>query len=146
MGIDIKAQTANIWGSGDQRWSATNVETIGKSVVGVLERPAETKNRFVWVESFNTSQNEIVAALEKTTGKKWEVNKVKTADQIKKGRELAAKGEFAGIALLIVATIFTEDVDPGANFSKSKKIDNDLLGLPKEDLQTTVEEIVKEFS
>ena len=146
LGIDLKAQTANIWGSGDQRWSTTNVETVGKSVVGVLERPAETKNRFVWVESFSTSQNDVVAALEKTTGKRWQVNKVKTADQIKTGNELVAKGESAGIALLIIGAIFTEDVDTGADFSKSRKIDNDLLGLPKEDLQTTIQEIVKDFS
>ena len=104
----------------------------------MLLHPAETKNRYVWIESFRTSHNDVLAALEESTGKKWEVKHVKAAEQIKLGRDLLSKGSIMqGIPLLIVGSILNADVDTGADFSKTRKLDNDVLGLPKESLQST---------
>lgn len=144
LGFDIKSRTATIWDSGAKKWSTANLPTVGKAVVGVLSHPAETKNRYVWIESFCVSQNEVLAALEKATGEKWQINKVATEDQIREGREGMAKGVPMAIGKLIVGAILIDDEDAVMDFSKTAPLDNEVLGLPKEDLQTAVDAIVKE--
>ncbi len=84
----------------------------------------------------------MLAALERATNTKWEVEQVKSSDMIQKGRELLPQG-FAGIALLILGAFFNANVDTGSDFTKHQQLDNDLLGLPKEDVQTVVESVVK---
>ena len=144
LGFDLKNHTATIWDKGDVYCSASNLSTIGKATASVLLHPAETKNRYVWIESFRISQNEVLAALEKSTGKKWEVKHVKAADQIQLGRDLLSKGSIMqGLVLLIVGSIINADVDTGSDFSKTRKLDNDLLGLPKESLQSSIDAAVK---
>lgn len=112
-------------------------------MAGVLSHPEETKNRHVWIQSFNVRQNDILAALEKATGTKWQVNHVDSDEQIKIGNELMQQGDWNGFGKLIVAVIFNGKVDCGSDFTKAAKLDNDLLGLPKEDLQDAVDAIVK---
>lgn len=111
-------------------------------MAGVLLHPEETKNRYVYIQSFNVSQNDILAALEKATGTKWQVNHVDSDERIKTGKDLLQKGDFKGVGLLIVAANFNGKVDVGSDFTKAAKLDNDLLGLPKEDLQASVDTIV----
>lgn len=142
-GFDLKTHTATIWDNGNAVWSTTNLATVGKAVAGVLLHPEETKNRHVWVQSFKVSQNDTLAALEKATGTKWQVNHVDSDEQIKIGNELMKKGDFTGFGMLIIAAIFNGKVDVGADFTKVAKLDNELLGLPEEDLQATIDAVVK---
>ncbi|KAI9792842.1 MAG: hypothetical protein M1816_001574 [Peltula sp. TS41687] len=142
-GFDLKSHTATIWDKGETVWSTSNLATIGRAVVGVLLHPEETKNRYVYVQSFNVSQNDVLAALEKASGARWRVNHVDSDEQIKIGNELMQKGDFNGAGLLIVAAVFNGKVDVGSDFTKIAKLDNDLLGLPKEDLQESVDVVVK---
>jgi nucleoside-diphosphate-sugar epimerase len=142
-GFDLKTHTATVWDNGTNVWSATNLATVGKAVVSVLLRPEETKNRHSFIQSFNVSQNDVLAALEKATGTKWQVNHVDSDERTKTGNELIKQGDFTGFPLLILAVILNGKVDVGSDFTKVAKLDNDLLGLPKEDLQATIDAIVK---
>ena len=36
-----------------------------------MQNPEITENQYIYVESFTVTQNEVLGALEKTTGKKW---------------------------------------------------------------------------
>ncbi len=143
-GFDLKSRKATIWDSGNGYWSATNLASVGQAVVGVLLHPEETKNRYVWIESFRTSQNETLAALEKATGEKWTVKHVKCAEQIEEGREAYRKGDPNWFMQLIIGALFNEELDVGADFSKFAKLDNELLGVPTEDIQATVDAVVQE--
>lgn len=142
--FDLKTHTATIWDGGDVRFSTTNIAAVGKAVVGALANADRTKDRYIFTQSFCITQNQVLQALEKSTGKKWEVKHVKSADMIKDGKEKMSKGDLSGIALLIMGCILNGDVDVGGNLEKSEGIDNELVGLPKEeDLQATVDAIVR---
>ncbi len=45
---------------------------------------------------------------------------------------------------LIIGALFNEELDVGADFSKFAKLDNELLGVPTEDIQATVDAVVQE--
>ncbi|KAI9827897.1 MAG: hypothetical protein M1826_006203 [Phylliscum demangeonii] len=144
-GLDLKKHTATIWDGGDKRWSASTMSTIGLSVVGVLTHLPETKNRYVRIQSFSGSQNEVLAVLEKASGKTWSRTDVDALKEAADGREKIAKGDWSGLLHTILAVLMNRQVDCGGELSKDGKLDNELLGLPKEDLQPITEAVFHEL-
>lgn len=110
-------------------------------MAGILSHPAETANKSIYVASFTPTQNEILSVLEEATGEKWTVQKISTADAKIQGFEALGKGDMTGIVGVLMAS--TYGPGNGNDFSKDADLSNDLLGLPKEDLKTVTEAIVK---
>ncbi|KAI7782141.1 Isoflavone reductase-like protein [Diaporthe eres] len=65
--------TATLVDGGNTRFTTSNVSQIGRAKISVLEHSAETKNQLVCVESFTTTQDEVLAALQKAPGQDWKV-------------------------------------------------------------------------
>lgn len=121
-------------------FSATNVSTAAAAVVAILSSAEkETRDRWVNIESFATSQAEIVAALEKVTGEKWAVKETSMEEQLVGAREMFDKGEVLGAFYRWILAILVS----GDEECRFKSLDNELLGLKKEDLMETVEKIVR---
>jgi hypothetical protein len=93
---DLAARTATIWDDGNSVFTLTNAEKLGRLVVAVLEHPEATANKNLYVTSVQTSQNDILSALEKTTGSKWTVTKATTEKEISERVEKLGKGDFTG--------------------------------------------------
>ena len=74
--FDLKARLARIYGSGDEQWTGTTLSTIGLAVSRTLQRPEETRNKFIYIYSISTSQNQVLEALRTVTGVPWEVDRV----------------------------------------------------------------------
>ncbi|KAI9831847.1 MAG: hypothetical protein M1826_002879 [Phylliscum demangeonii] len=144
LGLDLKKHTASIWDGGDTTWSATMLPSIGQSIVGVLTHLSETKNRYVRIQSFSTSQNQILAVLEKVSGKTWPRTEVDALKAAAGGREKIAKGDWSGAPATILAYLMNRHVDCGCDFSKSGKLDNELLGVPAENMQQITEALYHE--
>ena len=137
LGFDFKEHTATIYDSGDAKTDLTLLSTIGKATGSVLEHAAETANKYVCINSFFVSQNEILAALEKTSGKKWETTEITIAEANKIGKEKLGKGDFSGIVPLISSLAFS-----GHEWVHQYGSDNQMLGLTQEeDLETVVAKI-----
>jgi len=68
FGTDMANHKPTIWDSGDVKFSTTTRATIGKAVAAVLAQPEKTANQFLFISSFEITQNERVASLEKATG------------------------------------------------------------------------------
>ncbi|KAL8932110.1 MAG: hypothetical protein Q9211_006523 [Gyalolechia sp. 1 TL-2023] len=141
LGFDLKSHSATIFDSGDSQVNFTTLPTVGQGVAAVLSNPAETANRYIYIQSVKASQNQILAALEKSTGKKWNVSKRTTAEASQTGGEKLAKGDMSGIADLIVGGIYSGA--PGADYAASRKLDNDLLGLKQAPVEELVDRLVK---
>ena len=109
---------------------------MGNAVVAVLSKPDETANQFLYIDSFTTTQNEILAELEKATGKKWKVTESTTEAAAKEGQELFSKGDFSGLLLLLKVIMLGEGY--GSDFTKDAGLANEKLGLPKQGLAETV--------
>jgi hypothetical protein len=46
--------------SGNQPFNACDMATIGLAVIGVLQTPAETANKYITITSHKSTQNEVL--------------------------------------------------------------------------------------
>jgi len=75
--VNLKEHTATIWDSGNTRFSAANMDDIADAVVSLITDSSARKkhlNQTVYVSSIQTTQNELLAAAEEVTGKKFKVD------------------------------------------------------------------------
>ena len=98
-------------------------------------------NRYLFTASHTHSSNEVLAAFEKATGRKWDVTHVNGEEETKKGQELFAKGEISGGYTLILTSTFTSGY--GSDFTTEAELDNELLGLPEEKLEDSMAALLK---
>ena len=143
LGYDIKNKKAVIYDDGNHYNDMTVLSTIGKAVAGILQHPAETANRYIHINSFRVTQNQVLAALEKVTGgAKWEVEKKSSAEASKKGNEMLTQGNFAGAMPAILGLEYS-----GEDWVDFEKFGlwNEKLGLPKtnEGLEEAVRKVVE---
>jgi hypothetical protein len=142
--FDLKEQKVQLWDKGDARFSTSTRKRIGDAVVAVLTHPEETKNKIVFVNSFTTSQKELLASLEKATGTKWEVETVSSEEEVAAGKEMLKNGNMMGIGAIVKSICFTEGW--GADFEYGGiDLMNGILGLEKENIDEVVSKIVKNF-
>jgi len=135
-GFNAKDKSVTLFDEGEATFSATTLHKIGLSLVKVLKHAEETRNQYVYVSSFNTSQKELLATAKKITGGEWAVTKMKTIDHIAAGREKLAKGDHSGIPMLIQGAIFQASPELGNNVPKG--LWNDILGLEPENFEEVV--------
>lgn len=141
MGHNISEQTALIFNDGNQPWSTTTLTTIGLAVKNAMLIPEETANRYLYIDSFTVSQNQVVASLEKATGKKWQTMHVNAEEQKKEGLEKMARGDFSGAMSLIRYINCVQG--HGGNYIDYEQSANELLLLPKQTLDEVVVEVLK---
>jgi hypothetical protein len=144
IGFDLSTKRATIWDDGNTIFSGVNEEDLGKAVVGVLMHPAETANKFVYVSSLAVSPNEVLAALEKATSSKWNVTHVSTKEKLETAREQLTQGNFAGGFTIVKATVLGNVPGLQQHFEVDEKerLQNDILGVPRADLQKTVDDVL----
>ncbi|EED14992.1 NmrA-like family protein [Talaromyces stipitatus ATCC 10500] len=143
LGFDVSAHTATIWDDGSKVFTLTNADQLGRAVVSVLEHPEKTANKNLYVASAETSQKEILAALEKATGSKFAVTNTTTEKELSEAGEKLSKGDFSGALILVRATSFGSTPGIRANYAKEEELANDLLGLKLESVDETVARVVK---
>ncbi|KAH7392617.1 hypothetical protein BKA66DRAFT_457889 [Pyrenochaeta sp. MPI-SDFR-AT-0127] len=135
-GFNAANKTVTLYDGGKGKFSTTNLYTIGLALVKSLEKPDLTKNQYVYVSSFVTTQLEILAAAEKITGEKWTVTDVSTKDHIKEGQEKLQKGDFSGILNLLQGVTFSVEEDLGDLTPQG--LWNEKLGLPKDNFEDSI--------
>ena len=139
--LDWKSGNPRIFDSGDQLFSATTLASIGLAIVGVLSHPDETKNRAVYVEDIQTSQNRILAIAKKLAPeKKWDPVPTNTEEMKKSSDEKIAKGDFSmGVMYeYLFLSVFGEGFG-----GRMEKTDNKLLGVPGNKTDADIEAILK---
>lgn len=140
FGYNVGKRKVTLYDGGTAKYEATNLPQIGRAVAAIL-KSEETKNRYVYVNSFTISQKEVLAALEKVTGSKFEVSDGTREGLKKSGLERMEAGDMSGVVEAISAQIF--NLNGVNNYSSTKDLWNDKLGLPMESLEDTLREVVK---
>lgn len=141
IGFDLKSKSATIYDAGTTPTNFTLLATTGLATAAILDKPAETANRYVFINSLRTTQNEILSALQTVTHQKWNVKHTTCEEESKLGREKLEKGDWSGIGHVIMGASYSGGK---YDFAKGRELDNELLGLPVgEDLEATVERIVR---
>ena len=134
--IDVPARKAMVLDDGERKFPATRMGTIGRAVACVLQHHEQVANRVVHVQSFAVSQMDVVRALEKELGVKFEVERRPSADWIAEYEPKAAAGDMEAIYAMVLAQALTEERFEGTE----KGLDNDLIGLPQDSFDVAVKE------
>jgi hypothetical protein len=140
LGHDITEQKVLIFNDGKTAWCTTTSSTIGLAVKNALLIPEKTANQYLYINSFTVSQNQVLASLEKATGKKWQATYVDAEEQKKAGLEKMSKGDFSG-AMSLIRYICTVP-GYGGNFAEYERTANELLCLPKQTLDEVVADVL----
>ncbi|KAF1852136.1 isoflavone reductase family protein [Cucurbitaria berberidis CBS 394.84] len=140
LGFNASNKSVEIYDEGKAVFSTTNLHQIGLTLIKALEKADASKNQYVYVSSFQTTQQEVLAVAEKITGSKWTVTKVDATQYLKEGRERFAKGDYSSIPILLRGITFSVEEKLG-DFS-SEGLWNDKLGLPKESLEDTIKDVL----
>jgi hypothetical protein len=146
-GLDPKAHKAKIWDDGNTKVSVSTYNTIGLAVTRILSKPAGTANRTVYISSFETSLNDLLAAYKSATGvSEWDVAYANVEQGIKEAQETSASatdfmGKMRAIGTLALLVGFKRGL--GGDFVAAGLSDNELLELPREDVTETVTRVLK---
>ncbi|UNI15525.1 hypothetical protein JDV02_002051 [Purpureocillium takamizusanense] len=135
--FDLDTRTAQILDGGDIKASASTLRRVAESVVAVLERPDETRNRAVYVQSFCPTQLEVLAALERATGTPWHTQHLDSNAYLERQSRLLAEGNHAAV-VEIVFVLGTVDAD----WTTRDGFAMELLGLRDEKLDDVVAAVV----
>ncbi|KAF3057584.1 hypothetical protein CFAM422_012445 [Trichoderma lentiforme] len=142
MGWEIEEYKATIYDSGDQRYDATNFETVGKAIASVLTHPDITRNQQVYVNSFKVCQNEVIEGVERLLGKKIAISRASSVEIAERGRLTMANGEWQK-GYFDSATGSTHGPWGFCDFGGRSTRWNDVLDIPKDDLETTLKRVLK---
>ena len=141
LGTSLSKHTATIIDSGNVPYYTTTRAQIGRAIASILLKPAETANKYLFITSFITTQNQVVEVCEEVTKEKFELEHVSAEERLKEGKEMLAKGNFGGIGRLWNFWCHGEGRKKGAE----EELANELLGLPKEDMEVVIGEAVEEM-
>ncbi|KAF3941854.1 hypothetical protein ABW19_dt0206704 [Dactylella cylindrospora] len=141
LGFDIPSRKATIYDSGDRPFTTSTLSLVSAAVVSALSNPEETANKYIYVGSFTTTQNEVLSILESATGEKWTVEKASSEEKVAAGRESVA-GRRGSTAIRPLVTAAMYHVKGGGDYESEVGLDNGLLGLQKESLENVVKDVV----
>lgn len=152
LGINVPGHSATIFDGGDIAFEATNLAQIGRTVAAVLapEHLSDTANRYVYVNSFTITQNQMVKAFEAASGKQFTLTQM-SADAFMQGAQEKMRADpehgetwetGARESILLIMINYLKCCE----YSKTKGLWNEKLGLPKESLEDTIKEALAKYS
>jgi len=141
LGTSLSTHTATIIDSGNVRYYTTTRAQIGRAIASILLKPTETANKYLFITSFITTQNQVVKACEEVTKEKFGLEHVSAEERLKEGKEMLAKGDFRGIGRLWNFWCHGEGRKKGVE----EDLANELLELPKENLEVVIREALDEM-
>ena len=139
MGTSVPNHTSTIIDSGNESYITTTIPQIARAIVSVLQKPAETANKYLFVTSFRTTENQTLDTAERTTGQKFEVKKVDAEAWKKEGLEMLQKGDFRAFGRFWGWFLWKDGEGHWA--SGNEITGNELLELPQEDMEVVIKEI-----
>ncbi|KAK8081679.1 NAD(P)-binding protein [Apiospora saccharicola] len=128
---NLKKREINLWDGGDRAFSTTTLAGVGRAVAGVLEHPAETRNRAVFVQEAALSSRDLARYAKQATGGaeqgSWKEHQPSIDELVNAGWAELKKEQpnpDNWVMNFITAAVFGEGY--GAHFEKN---DNELLGV-----------------
>ncbi len=145
FGFNLKEKTALIWENGNTKINTTNIEDIARALVNLLSNPdnlEKAKNTYVYISSFEVTQNQVLQELERATGTTFQVKNVQGDDVKRDAFESLAKGDRNAVGILLQHIACGKE--GLSHFGKLAEEGNALvLPSPQEDLRTTIERVAK---
>ncbi|KAH0421768.1 hypothetical protein CcaCcLH18_13242 [Colletotrichum camelliae] len=140
----ITGPIATLVDGGNTRFTTSTVAQIGRAIISVLKHPSETRNQLVFVESFTTTQREVLNALEKSTRKDWKV-KEETSENVRlDGFKRLGEGDIVGggASVIMALVLGSEALEDHTNVKGGMW--NERLGLGVENVEDVVRNFLKQ--
>lgn len=147
-GFDFENRTVTFIDDGKTRISTSTWPQCGRGIAGLLglkvlpddendRSPclSHFRNRFVYMSSFLVSQQDMLESVLRVTGtsiEDWKINYEPHKERYDSGMADMKKGNRSGFARLLYTRIFYPD--GSGDFETSKLLNNDVLGLSKENV------------
>lgn len=152
FGFDIKNKKVTFFDDGKTVINTSTWNQCGRALAALLSLPenegspavAQWKNKPFYIASFRLSQRDMLDSIHRVTGttdKDWEITHEPSAQRKKDGLEEMKNGIQTGFAKAMYSRIFFPTGD--GDFESSRGLDNELIGLPKEDLDEATKRAVE---
>ncbi|ORY18166.1 hypothetical protein BCR34DRAFT_554323 [Clohesyomyces aquaticus] len=143
--IDLKAHKAVIWDGGNATFRSINMQDIARAVTTLLVNPsarAGATNKHIHISSLETTQNEVLAAVEEVTGTKFEVENLDSDVFYREAEKKIAGGDQTAVVSLLTGIAVSKR--EYCAFGKKADAGNKLLlsNAPKESVKETVERVL----
>ncbi|CAI6331897.1 unnamed protein product [Periconia digitata] len=153
-GIDIKNKKAVFFDDGTVKLNTSTFSLYGKALAALLSLPVtkeadgksaleDWKNKPLFFSSFLVSQRDMLDSVHRfmgTTDNDWTIEHVDSKKRVAEGWETLKQGDRRGF----VRAMYTRTFYPngGGDYQSANGLQNDILGLPEEDLDTATKEAV----
>ncbi len=152
FGFDIKNKKVTFFDDGNTRINVSTWRQCGRALAALLSLPergaspavSQWKNKPFYIASFRVSQRDMLDSIHRVTGttdKDWEITYEPTAQRYKNGIAEMQKGAMTGFAKAMYSRVFFPN--GGGDFESSRGLANDLIGLPREDLDEATKRTVE---
>ncbi|GJJ74336.1 hypothetical protein EMPS_06694 [Entomortierella parvispora] len=155
FGFDAEKRQATFYGDGTVKINTSTWNQCGRAVSALFSLPIQPenendksltlqqfKNKSAYISSFFVSQKDMFASLLRVTGtteKDWTISYEDPKQRYAEGQKEFASGNRAGFGKLLYARMFY----PEGCGDYEAKLNNDLLGLPKEDLDEATKRAIE---
>ncbi|KAG6989869.1 hypothetical protein G7Y79_00062g093470 [Physcia stellaris] len=155
FGFDIQNRKVTFFDDGETKINSSTWQQCGRALARLLSLPeteaeagkaavAQWKNKPLYVSSFRVSQRDMLDSIHRVTGSTdsdWEIRRESTKKRYQDGLDEMQKGVQTGFAKALYARGFY----PGGGRDVESTISrtNQVLGLPKDDLDKATERAVE---
>lgn len=144
FGIDIKERKANFNDNGERKITVSTWEQCGRALAGLLSLPesgtspslADYAGKHVLINSFRVSQRDMLDSVHRVLGTSdadWEIRHESAEKRVQDGLAEMSKGNPRGFAKWLYSGVFVAS-NEASDYAGSKGVVNEVLGLPREDL------------
>ena len=152
FGFDIKNKKVTFFDDGKTRISVSTWRQCGRALAALLSLPesggspalSQWKNKPFYIASFLINQRDMLDSIHRVTGTTdhdWEISYEPTDKRYKDGLDEMQKGIRTGFAKSMYSRVFYPNGD--GDFESSRGLANDLIGLPKEELDDATKRTVE---
>ncbi|TQS33286.1 hypothetical protein Golomagni_06376, partial [Golovinomyces magnicellulatus] len=139
FGFDFDKRSVTLFDEGTTKVAVSTWPQVGRTVAAILSLSQpdldSLKNKVIYVNSFTVNQRDMLDSVLRVTGTKeedWQITKEPSTKRYTDGMAEMKQGDQNGFAKMLYSRIFYPDGN--GDFEKSKGVVNELLGLPKEDI------------
>lgn len=157
-GFDFQNKAVTFFDDGEEKITTTTWEQVARTVVAIMsmkilpddendKSPSldrDLRNKFAHVNSFTVSQKDMFESVKRVTGDSdsdWKISYEKSDERFAEASKRVQAGDFSAFVKLLYTRVFypTGEGNQEARFG----LENDLLGLPKEDLDTCTKKAIE---
>lgn len=157
FGFDFQKQSFIWFDDGDVRFCVSIWPQCGRAIAGLLslkELPedesdklpslSQFRNTPAYISSFRVTQRDMFESVKRVTGTTdadWAITRESAEQRWKEGFEAVKQGNFGAFPKMLYSRMFLPSADD--DYQSRRALDNDILGLPVEDLDEATAVAVK---